>query len=257
MSAPFMQLYVADYLGDTRHLTTEQHGAYLLLLMTMWRSDGRLPNDVKKLARITGCTASRWARIADEVLAFFEVDGDTLTNKRLMLELEKASEKSIQRAAAGTKGGHAKALKDNKPALANASRLPCHSSEPEPEKKELSTNVERRAPVLVKGGHTLPEGWSPDPDDFLKALDLIGADRAATELEKFTDYWRAVPGAKGRKLDWSATYRNWIRRTAESAPRNDRPAPDHRADARSVWADIIAESASPRTGPVEPLRLAG
>jgi len=69
-------------------------------------------------------------------------------------------------------------------------------------------------------GHTLPDGWVPNPDDFTKALDLIGPERAATELEKFSDYWRAVPGAKGRKLDWSATYRNWIRRTAESAPRN-------------------------------------
>jgi len=133
MSAPFMQLYVGDYLGDTRHLTTEQHGAYLLLLMTMWRSEGRLPNDAKKLARITGCTASRWARIADDVLAFFEVDGDTLINKRLMLELEKATEKSFQRAASGTKGGQAKALKYNNPAVANASGLPCHSSEPEPD----------------------------------------------------------------------------------------------------------------------------
>lgn len=69
----------------------------------------------------------------------------------------------------------------------------------------------------------LPDGWIPEPADFLKALDLIGADRAATELEKFTDYWRAVPGAKGRKLDWPATYRNWIRTAAERKPRNDRP----------------------------------
>lgn len=116
--------------------------------------------------------------------------------------------------------------------------------------------VVERSPAVAKGGHALPEGWSPDPDDFLKALDLIGPERAATELEKFSDYWRAVPGAKGRKLDWSATYRNWIRRTAESAPRNARSS-DNRADARSVWADIIADSDGPRTGPSEPLRLAG
>lgn len=31
-------------------------------------------------------------------------------------------------------------------------------------------------------------------------------------LEVFRDYWVAQPGAKGVKLDWDATLRNWIRR---------------------------------------------
>jgi len=134
MSAPFMQLYVADYLGDTRHLTTEQHGAYLLLLMTMWRSDGVLPADDKKLARIVGATPSRWTKIKDEVLSFFDLSDGLLTNARLSFELEKASEKSIKRAEAGTKGGKAKALKNKKTDVANDTRLLCHSSEPEPDK---------------------------------------------------------------------------------------------------------------------------
>jgi len=121
-----MQLYVADYLGDTRHLTTEQHGAYLLLLMSMWRADGRLPNDDKKLARITGCTPSRWGRIKADVLAFFDVEGDDLTHGRVMLELEKANEKAIQRAEAGRRGGRAKARKSLKADVANASDLSKH-----------------------------------------------------------------------------------------------------------------------------------
>lgn len=128
-----MQLYVGDYLKDTRHLTAEQHGAYLLLLMSMWANGGDLPNDPKKLARLASCTASRWAKISDDVLAFFEVDGDVVTQARLRVELKKAQEKSIKRAEAGTRGGEAKSLKDNKADLANASGLPCHSSEPEPD----------------------------------------------------------------------------------------------------------------------------
>jgi hypothetical protein len=27
----------------------------------------------------------------------------------------------------------------------------------------------------------------------------------------FRDYWIAQPGAKGVKLDWDATWRNWVR----------------------------------------------
>lgn len=128
-----MQLYVADYLGDTRHLTTEQHGAYLLLLMTMWRSDGRLPNDDKKLARIAGTTPSRWSKIAPEVMEFFDIDGAEITNARLSKELEKAQEKSIKRAVSGIKGAKAKALKNKETDQANASGLLKHSSEPEPD----------------------------------------------------------------------------------------------------------------------------
>lgn len=148
MSSPFMQLYVADYLGDTRHLTTEQHGAYLLLLMAMWRSGGRLPNDPKKLARIVGCTASRWSRIQADVLEFFAADGDDLTNKRLGQELQKAQEKSNQRSVSGIKGAKANALKRLKGTPANDDRLPKHSSEPEPEEGSVDKSTGAESAVV-------------------------------------------------------------------------------------------------------------
>lgn len=60
-------------------------------------------------------------------------------------------------------------------------------------------------------GSRLPSDWVP-PSDVMEwarqerpDLDL------ATTLEEFRDYWLSVPGARGRKLDWSRTWRNWVR----------------------------------------------
>lgn len=65
------------------------------------------------------------------------------------------------------------------------------------------------------------------PDDFEPTAELIAwakthaptATRA--DHEAFMDYWRGAPGAKGRKTDWPATWRNWMRREHEQ--RANRP----------------------------------
>lgn len=108
MSNPYMKFFVGDYLSDTQHLTTEQHGAYLLLLMAMWKSGGRLPNDRLKLARIARVHPPHWARIAPTVMEFFTIEGGEITQKRLAAEIEKASAVSRIKARAGAKGGKAR-----------------------------------------------------------------------------------------------------------------------------------------------------
>ncbi|KFI30973.1 hypothetical protein CG51_05955 [Haematobacter missouriensis] len=130
---PFMQLYVGDYLADTLDLTTEQHGAYLLLLMTMWRHDAKLPNDHSKLARIARVSARRWHMVWVEIQHFFYVDGDCIRNSRLDREHQKATSISEKRSASGAAGGRAKALKDKDGAVANATDLPQHSQKSEPD----------------------------------------------------------------------------------------------------------------------------
>ncbi len=57
----------------------------------------------------------------------------------------------------------------------------------------------------------LPADWQPDEKcvAFCKAErpDLI-PERVA---DKFRDHWSAVSGEKGRRTDWTATWRNWVR----------------------------------------------
>ncbi len=66
-------------------------------------------------------------------------------------------------------------------------------------------------------GARLPADWQPTEDqvDFCKAErpDLDPAVVAA----RFRDYWVAQPGVKGRKVDWAATWRNWVRNERRAA----------------------------------------
>jgi uncharacterized protein YdaU (DUF1376 family) len=69
---PALPLWTDAYLGDTTHLTTIEHGAYLLLLMTAWRTkECALPDDDRLLARYARCTAGQWKRLRPILEPFF------------------------------------------------------------------------------------------------------------------------------------------------------------------------------------------
>ena len=65
-----MPLYVGDYLGDTGHLTTAQHGAYLLLMMHYWRK-GELPDDDRQLCKIAKLPLKTWCEYRATLQDFF------------------------------------------------------------------------------------------------------------------------------------------------------------------------------------------
>ena len=113
---PQLPLWTDSYLADTTHLTTQEHGAYLLLLMAAWRSPGcRLPNDDKLLRRFAG-GPKNWRRIKTRVLAFWLLNDGYLTQKRLCQEYERAANRA-QKAALG---GSSKSLKYNNATLFRA-----------------------------------------------------------------------------------------------------------------------------------------
>ena len=106
MNRPWMPLYVGDYLGDTGHLTTTQHGAYLLLMMHYWRK-GELPDDDRQLAKIAKLPLKTWRDYRPTLQDFFY---DGWRHKRIDAELQKMLRVSEKRAIAGQKGGLGSAL---------------------------------------------------------------------------------------------------------------------------------------------------
>ena len=114
-SKPWMPLYVGDYKRDTAHLTTLEHGAYLLLIMHYWET-GPLPNDDRRLAQIAGMPLRRWRTIKATVIEFFQQANakQLLRHKRIDDELIKAEHITAKRALAGAKGGLSNRGKTNR-----------------------------------------------------------------------------------------------------------------------------------------------
>jgi uncharacterized protein YdaU (DUF1376 family) len=109
---PAMPLWTDAYIGDTLHLTLEQHGAYLKLLMIAWRTpDCSIPDDDALIARMLSVTPARWAKLRPVVLSFWRLEGGRFTQKKLTEGREKLAKNKEQKSSAGKRSVASKALK--------------------------------------------------------------------------------------------------------------------------------------------------
>lgn len=76
-------------------------------------------------------------------------------------------------------------------------------------------------PTRAKPAVELADDWEPDAKTWALADELGFTSQAAwDQLDRMRD-WARNAGAKGRKPDWNAAFRNWLKRTADE--RKNRP----------------------------------
>jgi|GEM_PF-3452217 len=180
--APSMPMYWDAYLADTTHLTTEEHGAYLLLLAAMWRRNGSVPDDDKDNARILGLTPAKWrkikARLTATISGFSVVDGE-ITQEKLRKTWENTQEKIVRNRANGSKGGRPKANKNKGLVKAggSVSDNPNESipePEPEPYKEEDKSSSSQEAEDYQKYLKAHPRPVDSDAGEVLFS-DLVAS----------------------------------------------------------------------------------
>lgn len=119
----WMPLYIGDYLRDTSRLTTEQHGAYLLLIMDCW-VNGPLPDDDEALAAIVKAAAPTWRKMRPVMAGFFDIADGRWTHGRVERERAKAASNVEKRSEAGKKGAAGRWQTDgNRNANVNGERI--------------------------------------------------------------------------------------------------------------------------------------
>lgn len=87
------------------------------------------------------------------------------------------------------------------------------------------SSIDVSRPLAPHGAATrLPEPFIIDDSMWAWARDNLDSRifNVQAETEAFIDYWRGAAGAKARKLDWPATWRNWMRRANENAINRNR-----------------------------------
>lgn len=145
---PALPLWTDAYLGDTTHLSTTEHGAYLLLLMVAWRSkDTRLPDDDKMLARYARCGAQQWRRLRPILEPFFVIENGFWWQRRLTDEASAVRQKRDAAAA----NGRASALK-RKGRHSTEREVPLQQSEDEASTKIQLNHNHNHIPLSKDNG---------------------------------------------------------------------------------------------------------
>jgi len=222
----WMPLYVADYLADTMHLSAEEHGAYLLLIMHAWLNNGELPVDDERLRRITKMDAKSWKVSWSEVSRFFYKDGDFYRHKRIEKELQRADDIIDKRSQAGKASAAKRKAQQTLNTISTHVQQKCEqrwqqTPIPSPSQSHIEDNSLRSlsSPAGAREGSRtkgmrlqyteLPANWREwtfNEHPGLNALETFS---------RFHDYWVAQPGQKGVKADWLATWRNWCRKNTD------------------------------------------
>lgn len=82
---------------------------------------------------------------------------------------------------------------------------------------ETDISLSKERDSRAKRGSRISTDWMPSPESIAKVRDECPNVDAQKEHTVFIDYWIAQPGQKGVKLDWDATWRNWMRRKQQDS----------------------------------------
>lgn len=216
--------HIGDFIADTSRLTDSQCMAYLRLIWHYYDTEKPLENDPESLAFKVGANASDVSLILKH---YFIFDGDVWRKTRcdnVIAEYHGKANKARKSAEARWKNADAKRTDSER--NANASENNANASKSDANQEPITNNQKPIVKELVTPSATprlkatrLPNDWKPTQEHWDAAI-LINSDlapRLNLIAETFRDYWIAKSGKDATKMDWMATWKNWIRREAQNA----------------------------------------
>jgi uncharacterized protein YdaU (DUF1376 family) len=238
----WMPLYPGDYLADTQHLSAEQHGVYLLLLMAYWKRRGPLPDDDEMLARLGRLSPEAWARHRAVLAEFFQIGDGLWRQNRAEAELQRCMKARLNAQQKGRRGAMAR-WRDRNPSDGTSNS---RGNAPVSPPANAPANGRGNAQAMVTtslskerdGAHSgeraatkgsrLPSDWTPTPDLTAYAKGRGWSDHDVSDIaEDFRAYYLSQSGARAIRTDWALTFQTWVRKEDQGRRKKRGAAPAH------------------------------
>lgn len=257
----WFKFYPRDYLDKTRSLSLEQRGAYMDCICLQMMAEAPIPDNFAWLGHQMHISPRKARSVVEGLLEACKLRRTAagIVNDRCVAEIEarvhqrrinaenaanrsrKPDENSVTQASMDDE--NSKLFNQNNRVKETSLTETVHTrargdTREEKEKKESKapSGAVRPATEDAKGSR-LPKGWQLPSDwgEWATANLQIEAKQIVSEAQRFRDYWVGIPGQKGRKSDWEATWRNWLRRNY--AERSGHAPPDVKRPPDFWWRD--------------------
>jgi uncharacterized protein YdaU (DUF1376 family) len=201
----YYQFNIGDYLSHTKHLDLMEDLAYRRLLDIYYLHERPLNSGIASVARQIGMRDHE-NEVKSVLEEFFNLSDDGWINHRADKEIKHYHSKIDQASRAG------KASAERRMNTRSTGVQPTNNQEPITINHIVDNTTEVVSkPKVSKRGTRLPIDWVLPTEwkDWAKAErpDLF-IDSVA---DQFCDFWVAKTGPNATKLDWQATWRNWVR----------------------------------------------
>jgi len=200
----YYQFHIGDYMSHTRHLSLFEDLAYRRLLDFYFLHEQPIKH--RDVARQIGMREHE-----EDVLTvlneYFLSTPEGFVNPRADKEIKQYKEFS----AAGKRGA---AKRWGTPADGEAISPPNATPIATNNHKPITNNQDKKTlGKRLASDFTFPKEW----EEF--CIETRPELHPTRTFDQFKDYWTSVAGQKGVKLDWFATWRNWVRST--NAPKQN------------------------------------
>lgn len=257
---PWVRFFPSDWLGGTRSMSAAETGIYITLIATMYERGEPIPEDHTRLARLCGASNSSFKSCLESLIGDGKVTRTDagLWNNRVEKEVVYRMEKSeVGSRAAKIKWDRKRnENKDNADAPAMPSQSDRNANQkPEPDTRKKEVILSPQVAPKLKNGSRLSEDWVLPKawgDWALESVSGATIETVRSQAEQFRDYWVGKAGAAARKVDWEATWRNWMRNAKpihRAYPPNLDGKPRNIAEASTqLLAQMRAENANTQPG---------